>query len=83
VLPEFFKQLVLSKRREIYNDAGAHPRRSEFSTTQMWERHIVTVKFLSPTPVPCVNFSDLRTRRLAYRSGVKTHTVGYSPTVTS
>jgi hypothetical protein len=46
----------------------------------MRERHILKEKFLSP-PVPYVNFSDLRTRRVAYRSGVHTHAVCDSPTV--
>ena len=74
LLPEFFKKLVPSKRREIYNDAAAHPRRYESSTSQKWERHILK-KFCSPSPVPCVNFSDLHAKRVAYRSGVNTHAV--------
>ena len=46
--PNFLNNWFLSRRREIYNDAAARPRSSESSITQMWERKILTEKFLSP-----------------------------------
>jgi hypothetical protein len=39
--------------------------------------------FSVTSPVPCINFSDPRTGRVAYRSGVHSHAECYSLTVTA